>query len=48
MSLNGEKNRIAAIGLLIFAAGAAVGLIAGNKEIREQLKEKSNQLLDKV
>jgi hypothetical protein len=46
--LNGEKNRTAAFGLLIFAAGAVLGLVAGNKEIREQLNEKSKQLLNKV
>jgi len=38
---------MAAIGLLIFAAGAVVGLIAGNREIREQLKEKSSRLLNR-
>jgi hypothetical protein len=39
---------MAAIGLLIFAAGAVVGLIAGNREIREQLKEGSSRLLNKA
>ena len=42
--MNGEKKRIAALGL-VFAVGAVVGLLAGNKEIREQLSEKSKQLL---
>jgi hypothetical protein len=46
--LNGEKNRTAALSLLIFAAGAVVGLVAGNKDIREQLSEKSRRLLDKA
>ena len=46
--MNGEKNRIAALGLLLFAAGTIVGLVAGNKEIREQLNQRSRQLLDKV
>jgi hypothetical protein len=43
--MNGEKTKVAAIGLVIFAVGAIVGLLAGNKEIREQLNEKSKQLL---
>ncbi len=42
--MNGEKNWIAALGL-VFAVGAFVGLLAGNKEIREQLSDKSKQLL---
>jgi hypothetical protein len=42
--MNGEKNRAAALGLVIFAVGAIVGLLVGNKEIREQLNEKSKQL----
>jgi hypothetical protein len=46
--LNGEKNRLATLGLLLFAAGAVVGLVAGNKELREKLNQKSRQLLDKV
>jgi len=46
--LNGEKNRTAALGLLIFAAGAVFGLLAGNKEIREELNERGKRLLNKV
>lgn len=42
--MNGEKNRVAALSL-VFAIGAVLGLLAGNKEIREQLSEKSRQLL---
>lgn len=42
--MNGEKNRAVALGLAILAVGAVVGLVAGNKEIREQLNERSKQL----
>ena len=42
--MNSEKNRVAALGL-VFAVGAVLGILAGNKEIREQLSEKSMQLL---
>ena len=45
IELNGEKNRIAAIGLGVFVVGALVGLLAGNKDVREQLNLKSKQLL---
>jgi len=43
--MNGEKNRAVAFGLVILAVGAVVGLVAGNKEIREQLNQRSKQLL---
>jgi len=43
--MNGEKNRVAALGI-VFAIGAVLGLLAGNREIREQLSEKSKQLLN--
>jgi hypothetical protein len=43
--MNGEKNRTVALGLVILAVGAVMGLVAGNKEIREQLSQKSKQLL---
>lgn len=46
--MNGEKNRTAALGLLIFVAGAVVGLVAGNKDVREQLSERSRRLLNKL
>ena len=46
--MNGEKNRIATFGLLLFAAGAVVGLVAGNKEVREKLSQESRRLLNKV
>jgi hypothetical protein len=42
--MNGEKNRAVALGLAILAVGAVVGFVAGNKEIREQLNERSKQL----
>ena len=46
--MNGEKNRLAMLGLLLFAAGATVGLMAGNKEVREKVNQKSRELLNKV
>ena len=46
--MNGEKNRLAMLGLLLFAAGTAVGLVAGNKEVREKVNQKSRELLNKV
>ena len=46
--MNGEKNRLAMLGLLLFATGAAVGLVAGNKEVREKVNQKSRELLDKM
>jgi len=33
---------------VIFAAGAVVGLVAGNKDIREKLNEGSRRLLSKA
>lgn len=44
--MNGEKNRTAAIGLAVFVVGALVGLLAGNKELREQVRLRSKQLLN--
>jgi hypothetical protein len=40
IAMNGQKNRVAALGL-VFVVGAVLGLLAGNKEIREQLGERS-------
>jgi len=48
MSLNGQKSRTAVLGLLLFAGGAVVGLLAGNQSIREQLNARSMRLLIKV
>ena len=36
------------LGLLLFAAGAAVALVAGNKEVREKVNQKSRELLNKM
>jgi hypothetical protein len=36
------------LGLLLFAAGAVVGLVAGNKEVREKVNQKSKELLNRV
>jgi hypothetical protein len=44
--MNGGKSQIAALGLVVFVAGAVVGLVAGNKEIREQVSQKSRQLFN--
>lgn len=37
---------MAAVGLTVFVVGALVGLLAGNKDVREQLNLKSKQLLN--
>ena len=46
ISVNGEKNRAVAFGLAILAVVAVVGLVAGNKKIREKLNERSNELTE--
>jgi hypothetical protein len=35
------------VGLVVFALGAVVGFLAGNKELREQVRQKSKELLNK-
>jgi len=37
---------MAAVGLTVFVVGALAGLLAGNKDVREQLNLKSKQLLN--
>ena len=46
--MNGEKNRLATLVLVLLAAGGVVGFVAGNKELREKLSQRSRQLLNKV
>jgi len=41
-----EKRQVATLGL-VFAVGAAVGLLASNKSVREQFSEKLLQLLSR-
>jgi hypothetical protein len=45
--MNGGKNRAVVLGLVVLAVGAVMGLVAGNKEIREQLNQKSKKLFNK-
>jgi hypothetical protein len=42
--MNGGKNRAVVLGLVVLAVGAVMGLVAGNKEVREQLNQKSKKL----
>ncbi len=37
---------MAAVGLAVFVVGAILGLVAGNKDVREQLNLKSKQLIN--
>jgi len=37
---------MAAVGLAIFVLGAMVGLLAGSKELQEQVRHKSKQLFN--
>ena len=39
---------MAAVGISIFVVGAVVGLLAGNKDVREQLNMKSKKLLNNL
>ena len=44
--MNSQRDQAAALGL-VFAVGAVVGLLAGNKGIRDELSKKSKQLLSR-